>query len=55
MRARLHAAHTGLSPERALEHLTRIQHHRIRIAQGDAVTGVSAINAGQAGVVSALG
>ncbi len=55
MRARLHAAHTGLSPERALEHLTRIQHHRIRIAQGDAVTGVSAINAGQAGVFSALG
>jgi len=55
MRARLHAAHTGLSPERALEHLTRIQHHRIRIAQGDTVTGVSAINADQAGVFSALG
>ncbi len=55
MRARLHASHTGLSPERALEHLTRIQHHRIRIAQGDPVTGVSAINADQAGVFSALG
>jgi len=55
MRARLHAAHTGLSPERALEQLTRIQHHRIRIAQGEPVTGVSAINADQAGVFSALG
>ena len=55
MRARLHAAHTGLSPARALEQLTRIQHHRIRIAQGDPVTGVSAINAEQAGMFSALG
>ena len=55
MRARLHAAHTGLSPERALEQLTRIQHHRIRIAQGDPVTGVSTINAEQAGTFSALG
>ena len=55
MRARLHSAHTGLSPERALEHLTRIQHHRIRIAQGEPVTGVSAINADQDGVFSALG
>jgi len=55
MRARLHSAHTGLSPERALEQLTRIQHHRIRIAQGDPVTGVSTINTDQAGVFSALG
>ena len=55
MRTRLHSAHTGLSPERALEHLTRIQHHRIRIAQGEPVTGVSAINVDQAGVFSALG
>jgi len=55
MRARLHAAHTGLSPERALEQLTRIQHHRIRIAQADPVTGVSTINAEQAGMFSALG
>ena len=55
MRTRLHAAHTGLSPERALEQLTRIQHHRIRIAQADPVTGVSTINAEQAGTFSALG
>ena len=38
-----------------LERLTGIPHHRIRIAQGDPVTGVSAINAEQAGVFSALG
>jgi hypothetical protein len=37
-----------------LEQLTRIQHHRIRIAQGDPVTGVSTINTEQAGVFSAL-
>ena len=49
MRTRLHSAHTGLSPECALVHLTRVQHHRIRIAQGETVTGVSAINADQAG------
>ena len=55
MRARPHAAHAGLSPERALEQLTRIQHHRIHIAQGDPVTGVSTINAEQAGTFSALG
>jgi len=55
MRARLHSAHTVLSPERALEHLRRIQHHRIRIAQGEPVTGASAINVEQAGVFSALG
>ena len=55
MRMRLNAAETGLSPERSLEQLTRIQHHRIRIAQGDPVTGVSAITADQAGVFHALG
>ena len=55
MRTRLRSADTGLSPERALEQLTRIQHHRIRIAQGDPVTGVSTINTEQAGVFSALG
>ena len=55
MRMRLRAAETGLSPERALEQLTRIQHHRIRIAQGDPVTGVSAITADQTGVFRALG
>jgi len=46
---------TTPSPKRALEQLTRIQHHRIRIAQGDPVTGVSTINADQAETFSALG
>jgi len=55
IRERLHSANTGLSPERALEQLARIQHHRIRIAQGEPVSGVSTISTDQAGVFSALG
>ena len=55
MRSRLKSANTGLSPERAVEQLTRIQHHRIRIAQGDPVTGVSTIGSEQAKVFRALG
>ena len=55
MRSRLTSANTGLSPERTLEQLTRIQHHRIRIAQGDPVTGVSTISTEQAEMFSALG
>ena len=54
MRSRLKSADTGLSPERALQQLTRIQHHCIRIAQADPVTGVSTISAEQAEVFSAL-
>ncbi|HXH02407.1 MAG TPA: IS1634 family transposase [Candidatus Competibacteraceae bacterium] len=54
MRARLRAAHTGLSPERALEQLRRIQHHRVRLGGGEPVTGVSSINAHQSEVLSAL-
>lgn len=54
MRARLRAAHTGLTPERALEQLRRIQHHRIRLNGAKPVTGVSSINEGQSEVFSAL-
>lgn len=54
MRSRLRAAHTGLTPERALEQLRRIQHHRIRLNGAEPVTGVSAINVEQSGVLSAL-
>jgi len=54
MRARLRAAHTGLTPERALEQLRRIQHHRIRLNGAAPVTGVSSINDGQSVVLSAL-
>ncbi len=35
IRSRLKAASIGLSPDRALKQLTRIQHHRIQIAQSD--------------------
>ena len=55
MRSRLRSSDAALSPERALEQLTRIQHHCIRIAEGDPVTGVSAIGTEQAQVFSALG
>jgi transposase len=42
MRQRLTAAKTGLSPERALEQLRRIQHHQIRLSQdGKPITGIS--------------
>jgi len=54
MRARLRAAHTGLTPERALEQLRRIQHHRIRLNGAEPLCGVSSINDGQSGVLSAL-
>jgi transposase len=54
MRSRLKSANTDLSPERAMERLARIQHHRIQIAQGDPMTGVSTIASEQAEVFSAL-
>jgi transposase len=54
MRMRLRAVNAGLTPERALEQLRRIQHHRIRINGAAPVTGVSSINDGQSEVFSAL-
>lgn len=54
MRARLRAAYTGLTPERALEQLHRIQHYRVRLGGAGPVTGVSSINAHQSEVLSAL-
>ena len=39
MRSRLCAAHTGLTPERALEQLHRIQHHRVRLNGAPPVCG----------------
>lgn len=55
MRQRLTAAHTGLSPERALEQLRRIQHHQIRIAgNAQAVTGISKLSSTQDEVFHAL-
>ena len=55
MRTRLRAAETGVTPERALEQLRRIQHHRIRLNGAEPVTGVSSINDEQSEVLNALG
>ena len=54
MRWRLKAAKADLSPERALEYLRRIQHHRIRLNATEPVTGISAISAEQSSVLTAL-
>lgn len=54
MRTRLRAAGTGLSPERALEQLHRIQHHRVRLNGGAPVAGVSTISSAQSEVLDAL-
>jgi len=54
MRTRLRAANAGLTPERALEQLRRIQHHRIRLNGAEPVTGVSSINDAQSEVLNAL-
>lgn len=54
MRSRLRAANTGLSPERAMEVLHRIQHHRIRLGAAEPVTGVSSIDNDQSDLLSAL-
>jgi transposase len=55
MRTRLRAANAGLTPERALEQLRRIQHHRIRLNGATPMTGVSSINDQQSEVLNALG
>ena len=54
MRSRLRAVNAGLTPERALEQLRRIQHHRIRLNGAEPVTGVSSINDQQSEVLNAL-
>ncbi len=54
MRTRLRAANAGLTPERALEQLRRIQHHRIRLNGTTPVTGVSSINDQQSEILNAL-
>jgi hypothetical protein len=54
MRTRLHASDTALSPERALEKLRRIQHHRVTLNGTGSVTGISTINKEQTGILAAL-
>lgn len=53
MRQRLHATESGISPERALEQLRRIQHHRVTL-NNQSVTGISSINQIQTKILSAL-
>jgi transposase len=54
MRTRLHASDTALSPERALEKLRRIQHHRVTLNGTESVTGISSINKEQTDILAAL-
>ena len=54
MRSRLHASDTGLSPERALSRLRRIQHHRVTLNGTQPVAGLSSISQDQADILSAL-
>jgi hypothetical protein len=55
MRRRLASTPLGLSPERALDTLRRIQHHQIRLNQGSTpVTGISQLTPAQNEVFDAL-
>jgi hypothetical protein len=55
MRKRLTVANTGLSPERALELLRRIQHHQIRLsADSKPITGISKLTDAHNQVFAAL-
>ena len=54
MRSRLRAANTGLSTERAIAQLQRIQHHRVRLNGGKPIAGVSSITPEQNKVLNAL-
>jgi transposase len=55
MRQRLAASESGLSPERALSLLRRIQHHRVTLNNAQPVSGISSISQEQTGILSALG
>ena len=54
MRQRLKLAKSGISPERALEKLRRIQRHSVSINAGAPMSGISTINNHQATVLTAL-
>ena len=54
MRTRLHASGTQHSPERALQQLRRIQHHRVTLNASQPLTGLSSIDQDQAGILAAL-
>ena len=54
MRMRLRAASTGVTPERALQSLKRIQHHRVSINGAPPLCGVSSMTAEHNVVLTAL-
>ena len=54
MRERLKRAGSGLSPERALAELRRIQRHTVSIDSGVPICGVSTVQPDQADVLAAL-
>jgi len=54
MRQRLKLAGSDLSPEAALAKLRRVQRHRIRINDGEPVSGISTISDEQAAVMASL-
>lgn len=54
MRTRLHAGGAKHSPERALQRLRRIQHHRVTLNASQPLTGLSSIDQEQADILTAL-
>ena len=54
MRMRLRAANTGITPERALQSLKRIQHHRVSINGATPLCGVSSMTTEHNVVLTAL-
>jgi len=54
MRMRLRAGNTGVTPERALQALKRIQHHRVSINGAQPLSGVSSITEEDSKVFKAL-
>lgn len=54
MRMRLRAGNTAITPERALQALKRIQHHRVSINGAPPLCGVSSMTAEQHAVLAAL-
>ena len=54
MRMRLSAGNTGVTPERALQTLKRIQHHRVSINGAEPISGVSSITQEDSKVFKAL-
>jgi hypothetical protein len=54
MRMRLRAANTGITPERALQSLKRIQHHRVSLNGAQPLSGVSSMSEEDSHVLKAL-